>query len=238
MTLAIRAKVWARATLRDPRQHFRQRTRYRCPCCGYEGYFATASKRFQKPFRCPNCESRPRDRQIFLWVERSGLDFTGKSILHFAPEWPLFRKLRREPGYVGGDIQKRRHANAVVDITDIGFPDNHFDFVICNHVLEHVPDDATAMAECFRVLRPGGHALFSVPLSNDPETWEPPDDMPAAEVERICGWDHKRLYGQDFDAKLGKVGFSVERFRCGDEDRKTYCLVGDTIFVSSKPRSS
>ena len=33
-------------------------------------------------------------------------------------------------------------------------------------------------------------------------TWEPPPSMPPEEVDRICGWDHKRIYGQDFGAKL------------------------------------
>lgn len=36
------------------------------------------------------------------------------------------------------------------------FPSNHFDCVICYHVLEHIPDDQKAMEEIFRVLKPGG----------------------------------------------------------------------------------
>jgi len=238
MSIAVQAKVWARATIRDPRQHFRRRRRHECPCCGYEGYFATANRRLPKPFRCPNCESRPRDRQIWLWLQRQGVDFRGKSVLHFAPEWPLFRKLRREPGYVGGDIRKRRNANAVVDITDIGFPENHFDFLICNHVLEHVPADKKAMAECFRVLKAGGLAVFSVPLLENAKTWEPPEGMPVEEIERICGWDHKRYYGQDFDERLSEAGFSVKRFCCNDEEKDKFCLFEDTIFISKKPEYS
>ena len=63
------------------------------------------------------------------------LSFDGKNILHIAPEWPLFRQLKAEPGYVGGDIQKRRNANSIVDVTSINFEQNHFDFLICNHVM-------------------------------------------------------------------------------------------------------
>jgi len=33
------------------------------------------------------------------------------------------------------------------DITALQYPNHHFDMVLCNHVLEHIPDDALAMAE-------------------------------------------------------------------------------------------
>lgn len=234
LNLPIQAKVWARATLRDPGQHLRQRRHYECPCCGYKGHFPTASRRRPVPFRCPNCESRPRDRQISLWLSRSGVDLRGASIIHFAPEWPLFRLLRNEPGYVGGDIIRRRNANAIVDIVKIAFPDNAFDYLICNHVLEHVPDDATAMAECFRVMRSGAVGIFTVPISDRAETWEPPPSMPKDEIEKICGWDHKRRYGNDFPQKLERAGFAVEPFRCSAEDQQRYCLLDETVFIARK----
>ena len=53
---------------------------------------------------------------------------------------------RAESGYVVGDIQKRRNANFIVEITSI-----NFDFLICDHVKEHVQDDRKAMGECYQV---------------------------------------------------------------------------------------
>ena len=38
-----------------------------------------------------------------------------------------------------------------------------FDIVLCNHVVEHLPDPARALSELFRVLRPGGLAIVGVP---------------------------------------------------------------------------
>ena len=127
LSLPTLAEEWARGTLRDPIQHFRARQRRSCPCCGYEGLFVSSGWRGVPDFRCPNCSSRPRDRQIALYFAATGISLRGRKILHFAPEWPLFRQLRREPGYVGGDIIRRRNANARVDITNIAFGLEPFD---------------------------------------------------------------------------------------------------------------
>jgi len=56
------------------------------------------------------------------------------------------------------------------DATNLPFPDASFDAVTMFDLLEHVPDDAKAVSEAFRVLRPGGHLLVSTPN----ETWRFP----------------------------------------------------------------
>jgi ubiquinone/menaquinone biosynthesis C-methylase UbiE len=56
------------------------------------------------------------------------------------------------------------HANVVQgDALHLPFPDGAFDRVICSEVLEHVPDDLSAMRELARVLRPGGTMAITVP---------------------------------------------------------------------------
>jgi len=39
------------------------------------------------------------------------------------------------------------------------YPDNHFDTVIGDGVLEHVPNDTLSLQEVYRVLKPGGHLI-------------------------------------------------------------------------------
>lgn len=56
------------------------------------------------------------------------------------------------------------HANVVQgDALHLPFPDGTFDRVICSEVLEHIPDDLSAMSELARVLRPGGTMAITVP---------------------------------------------------------------------------
>ncbi len=47
--------------------------------------------------------------------------------------------------------------------TELPFPDAHFDRVIASEVLEHINDDALAIGELSRVLKPGGTMAVTVP---------------------------------------------------------------------------
>ncbi len=50
-----------------------------------------------------------------------------------------------------------------VDITDIPLLDDCIDTAVCSEVLEHIPDNDKAMSEIYRVMKPGGMVLFSMP---------------------------------------------------------------------------
>jgi SAM-dependent methyltransferase len=55
-----------------------------------------------------------------------------------------------------------RAALAVADGEALPFPDASFDFVYAHGVIQYAADDAHVVAECHRVLRPGGTAMFQV----------------------------------------------------------------------------
>ncbi|NYI79921.1 SAM-dependent methyltransferase [Nocardioides panzhihuensis] len=79
-----------------------------------------------------------------------------------------YRKLFKHAQYEAADFAQLDSANPpldyLCDITDIPVPDGHFDRVICNQVLEHVPEPEKAIAELHRVLKPGGRIFLSAPL--------------------------------------------------------------------------
>jgi ubiquinone/menaquinone biosynthesis C-methylase UbiE len=52
---------------------------------------------------------------------------------------------------------------SVSNVTCLPFGDASFDLVICSEVLEHIPDEKTAIREIIRVLKPGGKLVVSVP---------------------------------------------------------------------------
>jgi SAM-dependent methyltransferase len=95
------------------------------------------------------------------------------------------------------------------------------------------------MDECFRVLKPGGKALFSVPLDEKLEqTWNPPPGTSQAEIERICGRLHVRLYGQDFPDLLRSHGFEVSEVAIDDDDdaqHRLYSKGVDKVFEAVRP---
>jgi SAM-dependent methyltransferase len=54
------------------------------------------------------------------------------------------------------------------DIRELGFPTESFDYVYTMGTIEHIPEPADAVAEIYRVLKPGGRAIIGVPYRFDP----------------------------------------------------------------------
>jgi SAM-dependent methyltransferase len=185
-----------------------------CPCCGatFDAFAAVHG-----PSReCWACSSLERHRLLWLYLERNPeLLGPGLRVLHVAPEEALRRRLLRLPdiSYVGGDLEGE-FGDVRIDVTDLDFPDASFDIVLCNHVLEHVPDDRQALRELRRVLAPGGWASLLVPDLEAQETDEDPTvASPEERLRRFGQRDHVRRYGWDYLGRLEEAGFRPEVIR-------------------------
>jgi SAM-dependent methyltransferase len=108
-----------------------------------------------------------------------------------------------------------------LNVEDLPFPDESFDLIICNHVLEHVGDDRKAMRELWRALRPAGRAILQVPIADRlNSTREDPSVVsPEARGEVFGQPDHVRLYApEDYTRRLSEAGFRVQVFDVYQED--------------------
>ncbi len=186
-----------------------------CPIC--EGRFRSfVDFRGRPNARCPRCLLLERHRVIWLYLrERTPLWTERVSVLHVAPERPYRDRLKALSNveYICGDLQPRHHDELRIDVTDLPFDDASFDLVLCNHVLEHVPDDTQAMRELQRVLKRGGRAIMQHPVDyNRPHTFEDPTVTNERDRERLFGQeDHARVYGRDIDERLAAAGLQVRR---------------------------
>lgn len=189
-----------------------------CPICG--GRF----RRFlpfglgqRRNARCPGCGSLERHR--FLWLiltDQYGVLRRRVRILHVAPEPCIRDALAANPAlrYVSVDAFDPA-ADSIADLTALPFRSGAFDHVICNHVLEHVSDDRSAMAELHRVLAPSGRAAVMVPIDLErAETFEDPSVNSAA--GRLAAFGHPyhvRVCGADYPDRLREAGFAVRLVR-------------------------
>lgn len=221
-------------------------SRYTCPCCGvHVRTFTHGGGSFRARDRgyCPRCNAKARHRRIWLFLEQHTNLFTEHlSLLHIAPHYSLARRFvtLSNLAYVSADLEPRPCVNVQLDVTAVALPDNTFDAAICVHVLEHVQHDGRAMQELYRVLKPGGWALVSVPIRLDQPTYEDPAITTPEERRAAFGEaGHVRFYGYDLRDRLESCGFRVQLYPAANVDHATrdrYGLLNDeNIFLCTKP---
>lgn len=162
----------------------------------------------------PSTLSLERHRLLWLYLKKE-TEFFSKplKVLHFAPEQAFYKRFKKLGSieYTTTDLNSPL-ADVKADICNLPFPDNAFDVILCNHVLEHIPNDTKAMQELYRVMKPGGWGIFQIPQDLKRETTFEDDSITdKKERARIFGqYDHVRIYGRDYFDKLRSIGFTVE----------------------------
>jgi len=192
---------------------------------------------------CPRCGSSDKERHMYLYLKQAIARLPKRTrLLHIAPEKNLSPFLRSQANleYLSADIDPKT-AMLQMDITKIKFPDYSFDVIVCSHVLEHVREERRAMAEFYRVLRPGGWAMLQVPYSPVLEsTYEDDSIVSASERTVRCGQeDHVRIYGLDHVTRLQNAGFEVETYsyaaEFGRQAAQRYGLIlNELLFIAHK----
>lgn len=192
---------------------------------------------------CPGTLSLERHRYLWLYLQRK-TDFLKESlnVLHVAPEQVFYSKFKRLSHweYTTTDLYSPL-ADVKADICALPFENNSYDLILCNHVLEHIPDDYTAMKELYRVLKKGGTLIAQVPLNEkSASTFEDDSITDPEERTKIFGqYDHVRVYGNDYYSRLEQVGFKADKINflaeLSAEERKRYGLPkAESIPIATK----
>lgn len=183
----------------------------RCDVCHHP------ARRFLAWGECVNCGARDRHRA--LWRYLLPRLSRPHRVLHIAPEPDLAKRLRDLSDYVSCDLSSP-WADHRVDLTGDVSALGTFDWVLCSHVLEHIPDDRAAMRNLRALTR--GACIVQVPERGEVTDENPHVVSPAERLARFGQEDHVRLYGADIRERLAGAGFAVEVLGEGN-DRLYVC---------------
>lgn len=180
--------------------------RFYCNLCRCDhAYFVHLSNRLRIKWYsvCPTCNSRPRHRGLKILYEEVLETLEQPKVIHFAPE-PVFYQIFEglSSNYQTTDFFLEDVTFPKEDIQALSFPSESYDMALCNHVIEHVPEDASAVSEVARILKKTGLAIFTIPGN-----WHRQKTIPFKDL-RFNG--HYRDYGMDVVALFSQFFETVE----------------------------
>ena len=180
----------------------------------YSKFLSYGYKTVRKNALCPGTLSLERHRLLWLYLDKE-TDFLNLNlkVLHVAPEQVFYKKFKKLKNweYFTFDLNSPI-ADIKGDLISTNFKDEYFDLIICNHVLEHIEDDKSALDEMYRILKYNGISILQVPINVKREnTFEDLSIKSKIQREKYFGqYDHVREYGLDFKDRVEQAGFKVE----------------------------
>ncbi len=143
------------------------------------------------PPRCEKCQSLERHRAYRgVFEELRDESFKEKTFLQFSQDRTV-----ESDWFASHEVSIYAGDNSL-DLQKIDRDSHHYDIVMCNHVLEHVPYDNAALNELFRITKEDGFVFLTVP---SPTLQEQTTDWGFPKEEQH---GHYRIYGRDFEGML------------------------------------
>lgn len=181
--------------------------------------------------RCLGCQASPISLSLIASLDHWAPDLADCHVYELSARGRVFQYLNAQAKTVTGSEYldavapgEWHHGIQCQDVQALTYADNAFDLCTSTEVLEHVPDDARAMRELLRVLKPGGRLLFTVPLNPGQPTVEravvrpdgtlshlrPPEyhSDPIRDNSPVLAY---RSYGYDIVDRLLEAGFATAR---------------------------
>lgn len=198
---------------------------YRCPGCGPSLLLRFGAD--ESRVRCLRCRGTPVHLSVIAAIRALAPPLGSLAACELSTRGALARFLRKrcrsvaQSEYLDGVTPgTMRDGVRCEDVQALTYPDGSFDLTTSTEVFEHVPDDMAGFRELRRTLKPGGLAVFTVPLSSEGRTVErarlAPDGVqhllePAYHGDRLRGAGKVlvyRDYGADIRERLVVAGFA------------------------------
>lgn len=218
-----------------------------CGLCGKHSVFLAENDNLKESLHCFHCGAWFRVRMMADQIVATYTQCTAKSLAELvkepgfaslkvyeaAAQGALHEALKALPDYTcseyidGGEPGRYYKGVRCEDLQALTFSADRFDLVLHTSVLEHVRRPLQALEEAFRVLKPGGHLIFEIPmttlgLSGLRESSKPRVDTSGDEdiflLEKEYHGDPMRPddgvlvytdFGMDIADKLRLIGFDV-----------------------------
>ncbi len=157
----------------------------KCTVCGSLAFMKRIKQNLRETCRCSVCGATNRKRQLALVVcdavrrMRGGRVASVRDLARY-PDLVIYntetggalsRELSRMKNYISSEYFGEEHNSGDTvkgkmhqDLTRLSLENESIDIVLSSDVFEHIPDPYRAHAEVYRVLRPGGRHIFTVPF--------------------------------------------------------------------------
>ena len=197
----------------------------KCPMCGRTLFIKLRNNNISA-IRCIRCRASITSMAIATALKETVDKWEDKKIYELSSRGPFFRFLQKNATNLTyseyfDDIPPCSYKGTVQcqDVQELTYDDEKFELCTSTEVFEHVPDDLKGFREIYRVLKPGGVFLFTVPLSGHSKTVERARlnegklihlQKPEYHDDRIRGAGTVlcyRNYGLDIVDKLSQAGF-------------------------------
>lgn len=235
-----------------------------CPACGQRVDLAGFTDNLRESGYCPACGAWTRIRQLASVLVEVGSALAGRPLASAAElagvpglriynteaHGSLHGLWRHAPAYVASEYFGPGLASGDLgpegtlhqDLEALSFEPESFDLVVSTDVFEHVADPYLGHREVHRVLRPGGHHVFTVPfeegeLLDDVRAVRAPDGTVQHLAEPVYHIDPVRmdegalvytLFGLEMLTKLARLGMDTTVYRPHDPRRGL--LGGGVVF--------
>ena len=167
---------------------------------------------FREKCYCPICSSTDRERWCFEVIKKHTKILETKcTVLHIEPENSIKNRILYNElcDYYSGSIDKKGTDN-IINMADIPYRDEFFDYIIMNDVLDKIFDIENAVSELKRVLKKDGRIIMSFPICIDFSTDENRLCPIEKRLQKLGQVKRIRLFGYDYLSQLERMGIYAE----------------------------